>query len=478
MVKYAKTLSAMALGILVLTGCASSEKRADGSITPTDIPSPPPPLAAPPPPPAPDSSADYEVSDAVIVTGSSVGSSSPRRAAGKVGRPVAPPSASIAAAPSIAPPPPTEGTRVQQPQAGLLTAGDHDDLLNPALFARYAERYLQNHRSGTLPFVDTRGRVSVRVTTAGGKPVPFARVAFSGSNQQGGVTLITDAGGRVSAFPRLDGIGEKVTISVAGASPRVVNLSTLGTDRLVSIETTAPAKPVRAMDLLLNIDATGSMSDELVYLQTELKAIINTLNQSNPGVEIRVGLITYRDVGDEYVVRTFPFTSDISKLQSQLAAQRADGGGDYPEAVDQALAAAVNFGWREDAVKAMLFVADAPPHDDKMGTSWKQAEALRAKGIHILPVAASGVADEAEFLMRNMAASTQSRYIFLTDDSGVGNAHADPDVPCYIVTRLNNVVGRTLSGFISGARIEPKSDQIIRRVGDYDQGVCLPNRRK
>ena len=55
-------------------------------------------------------------------------------------------------------------------------------------------------------------------------------------------------------------------------------------------------------------------------------------------------------------------------------------------------------------------------------------------------VAASGVADKAEYAMRAMAAATQSRYLFLTDDSGVGNPHAPPAIDCYLVTRLDALV--------------------------------------
>src|SRR3546814_13855033 len=96
--------------------------------------------------------------------------------------------------------------------------------------------------------------------------------------------------------------------------------------------------------------------------------------------------------------------------------------------MDQALVRAVGQDWRPDAVKSLLLVADAPPHDDKFARTWAAAEAARAKRIHITPVAASGVADKAEYAMRAMAAATQSRSLFLTDDSGVGNRPARPEV--------------------------------------------------
>ncbi|HMN53788.1 MAG TPA: VWA domain-containing protein, partial [Sphingopyxis sp.] len=89
------------------------------------------------------------------------------------------------------------------------------------------------------------------------------------------------------------------------------------------------------------------------------------------------------------------------------------------------------------------------------------------------PVAASGVADKAEYAMRAMAAATQSRYLFLTDDSGVGNPHAPPAIDCYLVTRLDALVRRVIDSQISGRRIEPNDKEIIRSVGKYDAGKCI-----
>ena len=94
-------------------------------------------------------------------------------------------------------------------------------------------------------------------------------------------------------------------------------------------------------------------------------------------------------------------------------------------------------------------------------------------GIHMHPLAASGVADTAEFLMRVSASLTHGRYLFLTDDSGVGNAHAEPTVPCYTVTRLDQLIARVVASELAGERIEAGSEQIIREVGSQRNGVCL-----
>src|SRR3546814_13550779 len=86
--------------------------------------------------------------------------------------------------------------------------------------------------------------------------------------------------------------------------------------------------------------------------------------------------------------------------------------------MDQALVRAVGQDWRPDAVKSLLLVADAPPHDDKFARNWAAAEAARAKRIHITPVAASGGADKAEYAMRAVAEATQSAHLFLNNERG------------------------------------------------------------
>jgi hypothetical protein len=141
--------------------------------------------------------------------------------------------------------------------------------------------------------------------------------------------------------------------------------------------------------------------------------------------------------------------------------------------MDLALARAVAQDWRPDAVKSLLLVADAPPHDANVGRTWRATEAARAKRIQIVPVAASGVGDLAEYVMRAMAAATQSRYIFLTDDSGIGNPHAPPAVDCYLVTRLDRLVRRVLDSQISGRRVEPREGEVLRSVGRYEGGKCI-----
>ena len=42
--------------------------------------------------------------------------------------------------------------------------------------------------------------------------------------------------------------------------------------------------------------------------------------------------------------------------------------------------------------------------------------------------------------MRQAALVTNGRYLFLTDDSGVGLSHAEPNIACYRVTSLKSLL--------------------------------------
>jgi hypothetical protein len=369
---------------------------------------------------------------------------------------------------------PVEGYlgRQSQPQSGLLTAGDHDDLLNPELYAGYAGRFLQGSQVPGLPRVDTRRVLTVAVQDEAGRPVPFARVTITCADGNS-LSLATVADGTAVFYPGLDRLGRSVRLDVAGVAGRTVSLAEAPGAQRHSVTLRSGAAPIRKFDLLLAIDTTGSMGDEISYLKSELRAILADIRRSHPGLDIRLGLVAYRDQGDIYVTRTYPFTANLEAMQSSLRAQYADGGGDYPEAMDLALARAVAQDWRPDAVKSLLLVADAPPHDENIGKAWRAAEAARARRIQIVPVAASGVGDTAEYVMRAMAAATQSRYIFLTDDSGIGNPHAPPAVDCFLVTRLDTLVRRILDTQISGRRVEPREGEVIRSVGQYEGGKCV-----
>lgn len=111
----------------------------------------------------------------------------------------------------------------------------------------------------------------------------------------------------------------------------------------------------KALDLMFVIDTTGSMGDELRYIKSELKGIINRVKRIHPETSIRYGLVVYRDVNDDYVVRNYPFQTSLAKMETLLAKQTANGGGDYPEALDAAVEKAVRANWGKVIVRVLCF---------------------------------------------------------------------------------------------------------------------------
>jgi len=382
-------------------------------------------------------------------------------------RPDLPPDKSRPGFPPPPPPPPQPA-----PQSGLLTAGEHDDLLNPELYADYVRKSNVGQQVRDLPRVDTSRMLTVEVRDDKGRASPFTPVELRCSDGNS-IKLKTVADGKVVFFPEHDRLSKEVWVRARGSQWRKLSLSADAGSQSVTITSKAPTPVVSKLDLALVVDVTGSMSDELRYLQAELVSIVSDLKDRHSDLDIRVGLTFYRDKGDAFVTRTFAMGSDIDKAQTHLDAQRASGGGDYEEAMQDALIRAANQEWREDAVKTLLLVADAPPHNADVPLTWLAAEHLRQNRVHIVPVGASGVADTAEYVMRAMAAVTQSRYTFLTEDSGIGNPKAPPAIDCYLVTRLDQLLRRVIDSQISGRRIEPEKNEVIRAVGQYDAGRCV-----
>lgn len=185
------------------------------------------------------------------------------------------------------------------------------------------------------------------------------------------------------------------------------------------------------------IDTTGSMGDELEYLKTEMRSIAHAIETEYPGVQQRFALVAYKDHGDEYVVRDHGF-ENLDGFLGHLGAERASGGGDFPEALDTAMGSASELQWSSDSAKLVFVVADAPPHTQDYQTYVKATASLADSEVSVYPVASSGINTQCEYLMRWAARTTGGQYLFLTDHSGIGNAHAAPSVDSYELKSLRS----------------------------------------
>ena len=359
--------------------------------------------------------------------------------------------------------------------AGTLTAGAWDDNLNWGFYQSYLAKVEATKLAG-IPLIPRADRLRVSIVDADGKPMAGANVIVK---HAGTVLLDAPAGadGGVLFFPTWVGVSTGETLDVVATSATGSGLGTVKAgDGSVTVKIEgAHSEAPRALDIAFVIDTTGSMGDELAYLKTELDAISGTLTARHPGVTQRWALVVYRDAeaGDEYATRVFDFTTDLATFRKNLSAQTFGGGGDYPESPELALRDTATLSWSKgNAARLAFWVADAPYHAEKVETFVSSLRALRTDGVHVYPVAASGADELVEFSMRTSAQVTGGRYLFLTDDSGVGGAHKEPTLPCYFVTKFDNAIVRMVAMELTGTYLAPPADQVLRIGGPLKDGQC------
>ena len=132
------------------------------------------------------------------------------------------------------------------------------------------------------------------------------------------------------------------------------------------------------LDIVIVFDSSGSMQGEIDQVKGRIQRIGNALRGMIQ--KTRIGICTYRDVGDEYIVKGLPLTDQIGEVVTYLSRINAKGGGDKPEAVDRGLGWAIqNNQFRRSARKVILLFGDAPPHFDKNLACQKWASDFRNK---------------------------------------------------------------------------------------------------
>ena len=371
----------------------------------------------------------------------------------------------------------------RQTRAGLLTGGEWRDNSNYAFWCSLFGQRDDWEDTRESWKIDTSDRVYVRVKGSDSRPAAGLTVKLvSGS------TLlwqsVTDSRGEAFLFPHVTGstavpdtiIVESATDAGAWKQTLPKNYAETDTPYDIMITQTAPMRT--ELDLMFMIDTTGSMGDELSYIQTELENVINRVSD-NTNTDIQLSVNFYRDKGDDYVIRDFGFTKNISIAIDHLRDQRANGGGDYEEAVEQAIANALkDHKWRDKSEKLMFLVLDAPPHYSEAVQVMPGLMQLASEmGVRIIPVASSGVDTTTEFLCRSMALTTGGTYTFLTDDSGIGGSHLAPTIGSYEVEKLNDMLVRIITDyFTQGERAVPSSQQ-SGQIGDFQnrKGMYIAN---
>lgn len=372
--------------------------------------------------------------------------------------------------------------------AGQLTAGEIHDFSKWALWEDLTEDELSQYRS--VWQMTPQHRFAVQLLNQQDRPLVDARVQLLDEQEAVLWEARTDNLGQAELWA---GLFDEIEISrlhlrvqYRGAHFTRQRLTAFQSDEARGVNLyrlPIDCAPPQAVEIAMVVDATGSMSDEIEYLQAELTDVIRRIQDSLPGQPIRLGSVFYRDQDDTYLTRSAPLSGDLGVIAGFLAEQRADGGGDYPEAVEAGLRSALQgLAWSDQAAARLLFlVLDAPPHqDDSVLTELHQLTQLAAeKGIRIIPVTASGIDKSTEYLMRSLALATNGTYTFLTNHSGIGGDHIEPSTDSYEVELLNDLLTRLVVQFarVEGCEPDPKVSQVpadtVRQQLPVDSTVLL-----
>jgi uncharacterized protein YegL len=186
-----------------------------------------------------------------------------------------------------------------------------------------------------------------------------------------------------------------------------------------------PASPAGAtLEMVFVLDTTGSMGGLIEGAKQRIWGIVNEVMQSSSRPAVRIGLVAYRDRGDQYVTQVLPLTEDLDKVYATLMDYQAGGGGDGPEDVRKALSDGVErAGWSQNSARVaqvIFLVGDAPPHDDykdEADTTVTAANAVQ-KGMIVNTIQCGSMGDTTR-VWQAIAQRGQGQYFPIAQDGGV-----------------------------------------------------------
>ena len=203
------------------------------------------------------------------------------------------------------------------------------------------------------------------------------------------------------------------------------------------------ARPPR-VEVAFVLDTTGSMGGLIDGAKRRIWSIARRIGEGRPRPDLRIALVGYRDLGDEYVTRVHDLSGDMDEVYQNLSAFNADGGGDTPEHVSRALHDAVHrISWSQGTgLRVIFLVGDAPPHVDYQdGFDYHRhvAEA-RQRGIVVETVLCGGDV-QAAAVWQQIAALGQGHYAQIDGQGGMPVAVTPVDAD---LARLNGALAATV----------------------------------
>jgi len=339
----------------------------------------------------------------------------------------------------------------QELSAGVLTAGETKDLSDWEYWKSLAGEFGEFQENWELY---PEHRVSIRMYDSNGNPFIDLPMFLIDEADKPIWTSRTDNTGTAELWINPEtGITEAVRVAtILGGEVIVFAINIFENGGTNDLTIVGDAPTANRAEITIAFDATGSMGDELEYIKVEATDIFDRVMEDNPSIDFNFSSVFYRDYGDAYVEVGNPMSSSSTEVIDFINSQSASGGGDFPEAVHRALQmSVVDMEWEAPArARIMFLILDAPPHDDVCTVERMQVlvrESAR-KGIKIIPITASGIDKNTEYLMRFCSLLTNGTYTYITDHSGIGNDHLEPSVDAIEVEFLNDLMVRLVNEYL------------------------------
>jgi len=199
------------------------------------------------------------------------------------------------------------------------------------------------------------------------------------------------------------------------------------------------------VEVVFCLDTTGSMTHLIQGAKDKIWSICNQIASGSPVPDLKVGLVAYRDKGDDYVTQVTDLTDDLDAIHAKLKKFQAAGGGDIPEHVNQALYDAVHkIKWSTDrkTLRIVFLVGDAPPHMDyaddvKYPVTCKEAV---KKGLIINTIQCGKLAT-CTTAWKDIAAKSEGSYAAIEQNGGVVSVKTPYDAK---LAELNTELTKTV----------------------------------
>ena len=174
------------------------------------------------------------------------------------------------------------------------------------------------------------------------------------------------------------------------------------------------------VEVVFVLDTTSSMSGLIDAAKEKIWSIASSMASAQPAPDIHMGLVAFRDRGDAYVTKVVDLSQDLDSMYATLIDFKAEGGGDGPESVNQALYDAVHsISWSQDpnSYKVIFLVGDAPPHMDYQNdVKFPQTLSIATRKGIVVNTIQCGQHVETQQVWQMIASNTDGEYFNVAQD--------------------------------------------------------------